>query len=109
MRFIVDHQLPPALACWLTARGHEAQHVFLMGLGEADDADIWRVALEQNAVVITKDSDFAKRRGWVSEGPIIAWLRVGNSATPDLLVWLERRWERIEAAILDGVTVIEVR
>jgi len=26
MRFLVDAQLPPALARWLAAQGHEAEH-----------------------------------------------------------------------------------
>ena len=28
MRLLVDAQPPPALARWLTAQGHDAQHVF---------------------------------------------------------------------------------
>ena len=27
MRFIIDAQLPPALARWLSERGHDAEHV----------------------------------------------------------------------------------
>ena len=27
MRFVIDAQLPPALARWLAAQGHEAEHV----------------------------------------------------------------------------------
>jgi predicted nuclease of predicted toxin-antitoxin system len=32
MRFLVDAQLPPALARWLAAQGHEAAHVGDLGL-----------------------------------------------------------------------------
>ena len=39
MKFLVDAQLPPGLARWLVARGHEADHVFDIGLGAASDAD----------------------------------------------------------------------
>ena len=46
MRFIVDAQLPPALARLLTAHGHIAEHVEDIGLREADDSQIWRYALE---------------------------------------------------------------
>lgn len=34
MRFLVDAQLPPALARWLTERGHDAVHVLDLGLGD---------------------------------------------------------------------------
>lgn len=32
MRFLVDAQLPPALARWLCANGHEAVHVGDLGM-----------------------------------------------------------------------------
>ena len=35
MRFVADAQLPPALARWLVARGHEAEHVCDKGLQAA--------------------------------------------------------------------------
>jgi predicted nuclease of predicted toxin-antitoxin system len=41
MRFVVDAQLPPALARVLTAHGHQAEHVSDIGLREADDPLIW--------------------------------------------------------------------
>lgn len=44
MRFIVDAQLPPALAAWLIAQGHEAVHVFDLDLTRADGAVIWQRA-----------------------------------------------------------------
>lgn len=109
MRFIVDHQLPPSLARWLIARGHEAEHVWAIGMDGADDSDIWDRALQLAAVIVTKDADFAERRGWAREGPVVVWLRVGNTATGALLAWLEQRWQGIETAIGGGVAVIEVR
>lgn len=45
MRFLVDAQLPPALAGGLTDQGHEAAHVFECGLTDADDGSIWGYAL----------------------------------------------------------------
>lgn len=39
MRFLVDAQLPPALARLLTARGHHADHVTDIGRGDAPDRE----------------------------------------------------------------------
>ncbi|WP_397220135.1 DUF5615 family PIN-like protein [Nocardioides sp. AE5] len=39
MRFLIDTQLPPALARLLVSRGHEAEHVVDIGPGEAPDRD----------------------------------------------------------------------
>ena len=43
MRFIVDAQLPPALARFLASLGEEAIHVLDAGLLEADDGEIWSI------------------------------------------------------------------
>jgi len=40
MKFLVDAQLPPGLAGWLEARGHEAGHVHAVLPGAAPDAAI---------------------------------------------------------------------
>lgn len=58
MRFLVDAQLPPAVARWLTEEGHDAQHVFDLGLHQATDRAIWAKARELTAAIITKDEDF---------------------------------------------------
>ncbi|EQD33994.1 hypothetical protein B2A_12866, partial [mine drainage metagenome] len=45
MRFLVDAQLPPALARLLEDRGHQAEHVLDCGLERASDAAIWARAV----------------------------------------------------------------
>ncbi len=109
MKFFVDQQLPPALASWLVEKGHEATHVFFIGLGAADDRDIWDHALATGGVIVSKDVDFADRRGRSATGPQVIWLRIGNSTAPALLAWLDRSWSRIESALKNGRAVIEVR
>jgi predicted nuclease of predicted toxin-antitoxin system len=61
MRFLIDAQLPPALAGWLVANGHEAEHVGDRGMQTAPDTVIWDYALATSAVIVTKDEDFARR------------------------------------------------
>ena len=57
MRFLVDAQLPPALARSLDAHGHSAEHVADVGLLSADDRDIWVYASGVGAAIVTKDED----------------------------------------------------
>ncbi|HEV2330184.1 MAG TPA: DUF5615 family PIN-like protein [Verrucomicrobiae bacterium] len=69
MKFIVDAQLPPALAHWLREAGHEAQAVREVGLREAEDGDIWNHALKTGAVILTKDEDFPQRAQQTNTSP----------------------------------------
>ncbi|WP_205421243.1 DUF5615 family PIN-like protein [Rhizobium terrae] len=89
MRFLIDAQLPPALAIWLVEQGHEARHVMDCGLQSASDRQIWDTAAALNAAVVTKDEDFAQRRAVTESGPSIVWVRLPNSRRRDLLNWFE--------------------
>ncbi|WP_083919271.1 DUF5615 family PIN-like protein [Methylosinus sp. LW4] len=108
MRFLVDAQLPPALARWLSAAGHEAEHVGDVGLGDASDSSIWSYALAAGAVVISKDEDFAQRKALESGGPPIVWVRVPNTRKRELLAWFETMLPDILAALERGESLIEV-
>lgn len=59
MRFIVDMQLPPKLAYYIQAIGHNTTHTkFYKNGHQLKDREIIRIAKEENRVIITKDSDF---------------------------------------------------
>jgi predicted nuclease of predicted toxin-antitoxin system len=62
VRFLVDANLPPALADWLTGRGCDAIHVRETGSASRPDREIWSEALAGGFLIITKDQDFARRR-----------------------------------------------
>jgi predicted nuclease of predicted toxin-antitoxin system len=113
MRFVVDAQLPPALARFLKDQGHTAEHVLYLGLNEAEDSAIWDYALRHDAVVITKDEDFSiriamQKKGPVEPSPAIVWLRVGNTSNRALLDWFAPLLPDIERALLAGERLIEV-
>jgi predicted nuclease of predicted toxin-antitoxin system len=46
VKFIVDANLPPELARWLTSQGHESYHVNDLGMTSTEDRVIWRHARE---------------------------------------------------------------
>jgi predicted nuclease of predicted toxin-antitoxin system len=107
MRFLIDAQLPPALCRWLEARGHQAEHVFELGMGGASDLDIASYVETASAVLISKDEDFLLLR--LPERFVLFWLRCGNTTTPALIDWLEERWTRAEELLAAGETIIELR
>jgi predicted nuclease of predicted toxin-antitoxin system len=47
MRFLVDAQLPPALARWLGEHGLAATPVRELGLRDSDDGSIWNFAADK--------------------------------------------------------------
>lgn len=61
MRFLVDAQLPPALARRIEAMGHAAEHVADCGLATAPDPHVRQYAAATGAVIVTKDEDFVVR------------------------------------------------
>lgn len=109
MRFVIDAQLPPALARLLTAHGHIAEHVADIGLREADDSPIWTYALLHQAVIVTKDEDFPHRVQQSKTSPVIVWLRIGNTSRRALLKWFEPMTPQLEVLVHQGDRLIEVR
>ena len=75
------------LARWLTEAGHYAQHVQEVGLGDAEDASVWRFAEANRSVLVTKDEDFAERVRRNRPAPVIVWLRIGNVSSRFLRQW----------------------
>ncbi len=108
MRFLIDAQLPLALARWLGAHGHEAAHVGDLGMQAASDIEIWEHARTTAAVIVTKDEDFAQRKVLFDKGPAIVWVRLPNTRTPALLAWYETVLPDVLAALERGETLIEV-
>lgn len=108
MRYLVDAQLPPALARWPSRRGHSSEHVAERNLARAKDRAVWDYAVATNAVIITKDEDFAIRRVMVSQGPTIVWIRVRNTRKQELLIWFDAQLPQILQALSEGETLIEV-
>ncbi|MGB8354768.1 MAG: DUF5615 family PIN-like protein [Chthoniobacteraceae bacterium] len=109
MKFIVDAQLPPALASALRDAGYDAQSVRELGLREAEDSEIWAYALANQTVIVTKDQDFAERLMSSKTVPVIVWVRIGNTSNRALFASLLPLWSLIISRIKAGDNLVEVR
>lgn len=109
MRFVVDAQLPPALAEWLRGRGHEAFAVRDIGMRHADDEAIRDWALREGAIIVTKDEDFVRPTIGPYEEPQVLWVRTGNVVNRVLFVRFSRGWIEIETHLAAGAPVVELR
>jgi predicted nuclease of predicted toxin-antitoxin system len=108
LRFLVDAQLPPILTDWLIGKGHAAAHVTETAGLDAPDAQIWNLAVASDYVIITKDRDFVEWARTRSPKARVVWIRFGNMRRDVLLANLEIVWDRLEEALAEGVSVVEV-
>ena len=107
-RFLIDAQLPPALARWLAAQGHPAEHVFDFGGDGTTDNDVWNRALDTDAVIVSKDEDFSQRAMRNTDGCQVVWIRTGNTRRTALMQWFAELLPSVIAALDRGERVIEI-
>lgn len=109
MRFLIDAQLPPALARMLIDLGHSAEHVTDIGPGDASDHALWQYALDHDAVLVTKDEDSRDMVLLGGPSPVVVWIRVGNTRRRALLDWFEPLVDSIVDLAASGNRLIELR
>ena len=108
MRFLVDAQLPIALARMLQQHGHESSHVDDLNMMQTSDRDIYAWAKQNQNVIITKDEDFVILHNADNNPCSLCWIRVGNTRRKDLLVWFERLLPLIEEKLIAGERLLEL-
>ncbi len=108
MKFIVDAQLPPALARFLAARGEDAVHVLDIQMMESSDSQIWDLSLQDGLVIVTKDEDFQLRASVSANHPKIIWVRVGNCSKKALLAFFDQKWGEVKAELTNGAHLVEL-
>jgi len=111
MRFLVDANMPRATLLLLRACGHTAEHVRDLGLGHAPDHQIAARARATEAVLMTRDLDFADIRNYPPDqhsGLIV--LRLPDDAVAqDILRLVERFLKESEliAQVPGHVVILE--
>jgi predicted nuclease of predicted toxin-antitoxin system len=108
IKFLVDHQLPPALAEFLRKSGPEAKHVRELGLKSEDDITIWKHAAEHNYIVISKDQDFFYLACRSSDDGRLVWVRLGNCRNQPLLDKFEKNLPQILSSFAEGGRIVEI-
>jgi predicted nuclease of predicted toxin-antitoxin system len=69
---------------------------------------IWDYAVSSNAVIVTKDEDFAIRASVSKVPPLIVWIRIGNCTNTRLLAWFEQELPSIVVMFEAGNRLIEI-
>lgn len=91
MKIWLDAQLSPNLAAWISQEfDTDSTPVSDLGLRSATDLEIFHAARDADAVVVTKDRDFAHLVTRLGPPPRIIWLTCGNTSNATLQVVLKR-------------------
>lgn len=109
MKFLIDHQLPPALARFLENElGAEAIHVIDAGMEKSSDDQIWSYASENSYVLVSKDEDFVS---FFLRAPTakLLWVRIGNCRKAHLLSAFQSLWPEITGRLGKGEQFLELR
>ena len=109
MKFLIDNQLPPALAQYLRKRGCDCEHVLDVGMAESSDMEICRYAETHDCILISKDEDFLYLAATSQTKITLLWVRLGNCRTAALLAAFDRLWPLIESSLGAGDRIIEIR
>ena len=109
MKYLIDNQLPFALAKHLRNHGLDACHVSDIGMDQASDRDIWQYAATNGYAVVSKDEDFLHIANADPAGPPFVWVRLGNCRKPALLAAFDRVLAQLVHALDAGDKVVEVR
>ena len=85
MKIWLDAQLPPTLAQWIRENFDlEAFALRELQLRDAKDLEIFTAARAENAIIMTKDSDFIDLVCRLGSPPQILWLTCGNVTNRNL-------------------------
>jgi len=109
VKFIIDNQLPAALAVYLRKKGFDCEHVVEAGLAEASDAELCKHAIANELIIISKDEDFLYLANRPKATFQLVWVRLGNCRTAALLEVFEQVWPRLEDSLKAGERVVEIR
>ena len=106
----LDAHLSPRVAAWLRQeKGIDAEPLRNLGLRDSDDEEIFDRAREQNAILITKDRDFADMVGRHGPPPQVIWLRCGNTTESRLKEILNKHLEETLVFLRDGEALVEIQ
>ncbi|PZO57655.1 MAG: hypothetical protein DCF15_06625 [Phormidesmis priestleyi] len=109
MTIWVDAHLSPGISVWIynTLR-IEAIALRDLGLRDAEDTEIFESAKTQQAIVMTKDSDFVDLVERLGSPPQIIWLTCGNTSNARLRYILIKTLPRALELLASGEALVEI-
>lgn len=101
MKLLFDENLSPRLAELLSDIFPDSTHVRNVGHKSSDDPDVWRFAVDNGFIIVSKDSDMHDRSLVFGFPPKVIWVRLGNCSTRDVANLIRKESEQIKTFIRD--------
>lgn len=95
MKLLLDQNISRKLVKDLQALFPESSHVYLLGLHQASDEEIWNYARQNGSTIVTYDSDFNDRTIVYGYPPKVIWLKIGNTSSQTIKRLLQEHKEDI--------------
>lgn len=106
MRFLIDEALQDAVAYRLAEEGHDASHVRALGLAGCTDNEVMALALAEERVLVTTDTDFGTILALTgAAGPSVLLLRGVGDSTPERVAALLTVLPRVADELSQGAVV----
>ncbi len=107
MKLLVDEALQDAVAHRLTTAGHDTTHVRILGLAGQTDDEVMALAISDNRVLVTTDTDFGTILALTgAAAPSVLLLRgIGDSVDERVDALLDVL-PRVEYELSEGAVVV---
>jgi len=94
--YLVDESLPSTIPFWNKKKFAHASGL----VNICYDTDIWQHALENDLVIITKDTNFYYRSLAASGSPKVVWVRTSAIKKKKFNKRLKACWKKVEKQLL---------
>ena len=109
MTIWIDAQMSPAIAAWISSNFPvKAIAIRDLGLRDAEDTEIFEVARRENAIVMTKDSDFVLLLDRLGVPPQVIWVTCGTTSNARLQEILTNTLPKALELLGSGEALVEI-
>jgi predicted nuclease of predicted toxin-antitoxin system len=97
-KYLVDANLPYYFGLW-----NNPDFIFIKDINDSwTDERIWQYALENNLVILTKDSDFSHKVLYHGAPPKVIHFRIGNLRIKEFYHLIQKIWPEVEALVSEN-------